>query len=238
MIFGLLLDSDTKEKERIHQQLGNLTALHTNEKLDIQTFDKSSLLLKQLESLELLDLAIIDVTVPGALESARIIRRKFQETEILIIADISVSPMKYMHPSIRASALLLRPAASEWEEALRDFFGRLLEKGEKENRDHVLWVENRDGKFRIPFAHIYYLEAREKKVFIRTKAEEFGTRGTIENLAEQLPENFLRCQRSYIVNTDYITRIRLCENRLYLRDDLWVPISRSYKEEFKRRIHE
>ncbi|MCD8103779.1 MAG: LytTR family transcriptional regulator DNA-binding domain-containing protein [Lachnospiraceae bacterium] len=238
MIFGVLLDSNEEEKKKLHHQLGKLTALYTDEKLEIQAFGRSNPLMERLEGLDLLDLAIIDVTLPGALEGARKIREKFREAEILIIADITISPMKYMHPSIRASALLLHPAASEWEAALGDFFGRLLEKGGKEGQDGVLWVENRDGKFRIPYGQIYYLEARGKKVFIRTKAEEFGVRGTIENLAEQLPENFTRCQRSYIVNTDYITRVRLCENRLYLRDDLWVPISRSYREAFKRRIHE
>lgn len=238
MIFGVLLDSDEEEKTRIYRQLGKLTAYHTDEKLEIQLFRRSSVLKERLNSEPLLDLAILDVTIPGALEIARLIREKFKETEILIIADISVSPMKYMHPAIRASALLLRPSASEWEATLRDFFDRLLEKGANEELNRVLWVENRDGKFRIPFSQIYYLEAREKKVFIRTKAEEFGTRGTIENLAGQLPGNFQRCQRSYIVNTDFITRIRLGENRLYLRDDLWVPVSRNYKEVFKRHLYE
>ncbi len=238
MIFGVLLDSDEGEKTKLYRQLEKLTAYHTDEKLEIRFFRRSDALKEQMKDMELLDFAILDVTVPGALETARLIREKFDETEILIIADISVSPMKYMHPAIRASALLLRPSAFEWRTALQEFFERLLKKGRSEDQNRVLWIENRDGKFRIPFSQIYYLEAREKKVFIRTKAEEFAIRGSIEKLADQLPGNFLRCQRSYVVNTDLITCIRLSENRLYLRDDLWVPVSRNYKEVFKKHLYE
>ena len=48
-------------------------------------------------------------------------------------------------------------------------------------------IETREGKQYIPLNQIYYVEAREKKIFIRT--------------------NFLRCQRSYIVNMSKVTAV-------------------------------
>lgn len=238
MIFGIMLDSDKNEEENIRRCLSELTAYYTDEKLEIKTFYKSGSFLKGLEMIDLLDIAVIDVTLPGALEGARLVRKRFSKTEILVIADISISPMEYMHPSIRASSLILRPIVRGWENVIRDFFEQMLSGSEQENTENVLLVENRGGTFRIPFEKICYLEAKEKKVFIRTRMEEFGMNGTIERLAEQLPQNFVRCHRSFIVNTAYITRIKLSENMLYLRDGLFVPVSRSYKEAFKRRSDE
>lgn len=238
MIFGVILDPDEQEEKLIQQYLRGLTAHYTDEKLEIKAFYKNSLFLKKLESVGLLDVAIIDVTRNRALESARLIRKKFPDAEILVIADLSMSPMKYMHPSIRASSLLLRPAVPGWESALRDFFEQFLRANRRDRQKNVLWVENRNGTFRIPFEQIYYLEAREKKVFIRTELEELAVSGTIEKFAVELPGNFARCHRSFIVNTDYIVRIKFSENMLYLRENLLVPISRSYREVFKRRANE
>ena len=186
----------------------------------------------------LLDMAVIDVTMQGALQAAQLIRKQFTQAEILVIADVSVSPMKYMHPSIRASALLLRPQTAAWEETLHDFYEELpaISVNRKKEQTNELWIKNKAGRFRIPFEQIYYLEAREKKVFIRTRQAEFGVAETMEKLAEQLPENFVKCHRSFIVNEEHITKIKLNENLLYLGRDLFVPVSRSYRGLFKRNL--
>lgn len=238
MIFGIMLDSDKFEKDRIRQCLSNLTAHCTEEKLEWKVFRESDSLMEAVEQVALLDMAVIDVTMQGALQAARMIRKQFAKAEILVIADVSVSPMQYMHPSIRASALLLRPQSSVWEEALHDFYEGLpvVREKQKERKNNELWIKNKEGRFRIPFEQIYYLEAREKKVFIRTKQAEFGVAETMEKLAEQLPQNFVKCHRSFVVNEEHITKIKLSENLLYLGKDLFVPVSRSYKGLFKRNL--
>ena len=101
----------------------------------------------------------------------------------------------------------------------------------------MLQIDSGREIFRIPFGQIYYLEAREKKVFIRMRMEELAINGTMEKLSERLPENFLRCHRSFIVNMDYISQIKLAENMLYLREGLFVPVSRSYKATVKRQLN-
>ena len=81
----------------------------------------------------------------------------------------------------------------------------------------------------IPFSQIYYFEARDKKLFVRTKNEEYAFYDTIESLARLLPEHFQRCHRSYIVNMEKIYRIVPSENYIELTEQIGVPVSRSYK---------
>lgn len=239
MIFGIMLDSNQQEEQRIRQYLRKLTAYYTDEKLELKVLHGFTSFVEEVQKAGLLDVAIIDVTMQGALEAARLLRRQFAKIEILVIADVSVSPVQYMHPSIRASALLLRPESMVWEDTMRDFYEQLpAVREQQESQRNVLWIKNREGTFRIPFEQIYYLEAREKKVFVRTRQEEFGVGETIERLAEQLPENFVRCHRSFVVNEEHITQIRLSENLLYLGKELFVPISRTYKERFKGHVNE
>ena len=239
MIFGIMLDSNQQEEQRIRQYLRKLTAYYTDEKLELKVLHGFTSFVEEVQKAGLLDVAIIDVTMQGALEAARLLRRQFAKIEILVIADVSVSPVQYMHPSIRASALLLRPESMIWEDTMRDFYEQLpAVREQQESQRNVLWIKNREGTFRIPFEQIYYLEAREKKVFIRTRQEEFGVGETMEKLAEQLPENFVRCHRSFVVNEEHITQIRLSESLLYLGKELFVPISRTYKERFKGHVNE
>ena len=239
MIFGIMLDSNQQEEQRIRQYLRKLTAYYTDEKLELKVLHGFTSFVEEVQKAGLLDVAIIDVTMQGALEAARLLRRQFAKIEILVIADVSVSPVQYMHPSIRASALLLRPESMVWEDTMRDFYEQLpAVREQQESQKNVLWIKNREGTFRIPFEQIYYLEAREKKVFIRTRQEEFGVGETMEKLAEQLPENFVRCHRSFVVNEEHITQIRLSESLLYLGKELFVPISRTYKERFKGHVNE
>ena len=239
MIFGIMLDSNQQEEQRIRQYLRKLTAYYTDEKLELKVLHGFTSFVEEVQKAGLLDVAIIDVTMQGALEAARLLRRQFAKIEILVIADVSVSPVQYMHPSIRASALLLRPESMVWEDTMRDFYEQLpAVREQQESQRNVLWIKNREGTFRIPFEQIYYLEAREKKVFVRTRQEEFGVGETMERLAEQLPENFVRCHRSFVVNAEHITQIRLSESLLYLGKELFVPISRTYKERFKGHLNE
>lgn len=239
MIFGIMLDSNQQEEQRIRQYLRKLTAYYTDEKLELKVLHGFTSFVEEVQKAGLLDVAIIDVTMQGALEAARLLRRQFAKIEILVIADVSVSPVQYMHPSIRASALLLRPESMVWEDTMRDFYEQLpAVREQQESQRNVLWIKNREGTFRIPFEQIYYLEAREKKVFVRTRQEEFGVGETMERLAEQLPENFVRCHRSFVVNAEHITQIRLSESLLYLGKELFVPISRTYKERFKGHVNE
>lgn len=230
MIHALILDADRREAEELRGSFRRMTAFYTDEKMDFKMFFNGSSLIRELGGVERLEAAAVDVTVPGGVESAKRVRARFPHAELLIIASQAVSPMKYLNPSICASALLLRPAQPEWEDVIRDFFIRLLGDEDSARARGELWVKDKNGMQRFPFEQICYLEAREKKIFIRTRAEECGVRGTLEQFAEKLPGSFRQCQRSYIVNTDRIERVSRGEGRLYLGGDLWVPFSRSYRE--------
>ena len=94
-------------------------------------------------------------------------------------------------------------------------------------------LENREGRLSIPFSHIYYLEVREKRVFVRLKEKEYSKYDTLEHMIQELPEGFIRCHRSFVVNGQCISRVKLSENCIYLADDIQVPLSRSYKAAIK-----
>ena len=103
----------------------------------------------------------------------------------------------------------------------------------QESDERTFLIENREGKTYIPMSQIYYFEAREKRIYVRLKREEYTFYDTMEHLAEELPEEFIRCHRSFIVSRSRIQKVMLSKNRIILEHNMEVPLSRSYKAALK-----
>lgn len=168
------------------------------------------------------------------LEGLRVFRRQYSGAMVMLIADPSVSPLEYLRPGIAPDSLLLRPLNDKKLNAANgEFIDSFLERFEKRDSRSSFIVETREEKVFIPHSQIYYFEARDKKLFVRTKNEEYAFYDTMEALEGHLPKEFRRCHRSYIVNVQKIQRILAAENFLDLGNQIGVPISRSYKAAFK-----
>ena len=182
----------------------------------------------------LMDMLMYDVTPRNAIESLLGIRKNYREVLLMVIADLETSPMEYMKPGIMASSLLLRPwTKAQAYEVLKEFFQAYMEKCCQTDDKSMFVIESKEGKLHIPYEQIYFFEAREKKIFVCTGKEEYGFYHTIDKLAEELPAQFLRCHRGFIVNQYKIRKVVLSQNIIYLTDGYDVPLSRSYKPVLK-----
>ncbi|HCT91645.1 MAG TPA: hypothetical protein DF613_09760 [Lachnospiraceae bacterium] len=226
-----MLVYDRKEKEGLElvRLSRNSVAYLSDDRLQVYAFKAAAEVERFLGEKGLMDAALMEIADGKGLELVRRTRESHESAQLLLLADRSVSPMEYLTPQIRAMSLLLRPfSAAEAKRVVEEFFHTLY-RSREEKDDRALTLENRDGKIRIPFSRIYYLEVREKKVFVRLKDREYSRYGTLDHMIRELPEHFIRCHRSFVVNSQYINRVKLSENSIYLTDDILVPLSRSYK---------
>lgn len=237
MISALIHNHNDRERELLISQLKKQIAYLCEEKLKCQSVESSEAVSKLSGILELVDMALLDIVDNTGVTIAEMVRKSWKNSEIMILSNPDVSPMMYLTPSIRAASLFLRPIRiEELERILYLFLKAVLSKRDSEDESSYV-VENNDGKVMIPYSKIYYFEVSEKKVYARLKTKEYGQYGTLDQLALELPEQFLRCHRSYIVNTDHIARIRLSEGMIYLDDGIAIPLSRSYKGDLKEYIN-
>lgn len=230
MVWVTGLFKQKKESEILTGILRNLAAVLTDEKWDIQIFCN----LKEFESYisdkPLINMVCYDISVKGALEYLEMVRSRYREAFLLLIAEDSLSPLLYLRPSIRADSLLLKPyERAEAYHILEEFMEAYLVNISKNYGQEIFQIKNEEGLISIPNQDIFYFEAREKKIFARTRFEEYGFYDTMEQLCGKLPEYFIRCHRSYIVNAAQIHKIVLAKNRLILRCEMEIPLSRSYK---------
>ena len=141
--------------------------------------------------------------------------------------------IRIIRPFVLApESLILRPVtAEECRRAAGEIFDRLLA-AQHEGADCFV-VKSRDERIRVPYRKILYFEARERRLCLRMAGEELTFTGTLEKLLETLPPEFRRVHRSFVVNADNIQRVVLSQNLVYLRGDVAVPLSRSYKKEVR-----
>ena len=107
-------------------------------------------------------------------------------------------------------------------------------RADKLKREHgSLTIRANRIKHQIDFDDILFIESQSDYVCLNlSNREPITTRETISGLEKQLPENFIRIHRSFIVRKEAIhsyskEEINIGEHRL--------PIGRKYKESFLRR---
>lgn len=172
-----------------------------------------------------------DVSQKAALSALPEIRLCSQDAFLLILASANTSPLTFLRPDIAPSSLILRPLGpAEVDRVACEMLRSICGSG-----SGSFVIERRGERQQIPWEQIYYFESRGKKLYARLRGEEIGFSGTLESLAETLPERFQRCHRSFIVNMGKIDRVRFGENRILLWDGLEIPLSRGFKRNIKER---
>lgn len=234
MIAILVCVHDERESNLISKDCRKRVAMGSDQELRVENVSDDTELLQTTNEDRLIHMLYYSFQKGQDPEVLRSFRRQYSGAMVMLVTDASVSPLEYLRPGIAPDSLLLRPLNSEKLSAINgefmnSFFDRLIEK----KPETAFVVETREEKVFIPYSQIYYFEAREKKLFVRTRHEEYAFYNTIEALEKRLPEEFRRCHRSYIVNTQRIQRILAAENLLDLGNQVIIPVSRSYRTAFK-----
>ncbi|MBO5303967.1 MAG: LytTR family transcriptional regulator [Lachnospiraceae bacterium] len=238
MVAMMLYDRNTGELVALRTVSRETFARISEENLELQCISVEKTILAEIEKCQPMDIACVKISGEKEIELLRYMRSSYEQLEILIIADKDISPMKYLTPDIRAASLLLAPyKEKDCQTVMKDFLQSFFQGREQLDEKKVLVITNREGKITIPYHQVYYIEIRERKVFIRLRDKEYSLYDSLEHMLEKLPEMFVRCHRSFVFNTQHLDAVKLSENTVYLTHGITVPLSRSYKPAIKEYIH-
>ncbi|WP_298514562.1 LytTR family DNA-binding domain-containing protein [uncultured Kordia sp.] len=84
------------------------------------------------------------------------------------------------------------------------------------------------NKQKVYLDDITYIKSDRNYVEVHTAEKTIVDRSTLSEIAEQLPPNFIKTHRSYIVNKNKIKSIS--GTVLYIQPDIEIPISRTFKK--------
>ena len=80
----------------------------------------------------------------------------------------------------------------------------------------------------IKLDEIIYMEKLINKTVITTSIGKFSCSKTLDKMEELLPENFIRCHRSFIINSDKIISINKKSKEVLLENNIICPINNKF----------
>lgn len=96
------------------------------------------------------------------------------------------------------------------------------------------FVKSSGQQHKINFDEILFVESIKDYVNIKTENQEYIVLDTLKSLENQLPENFARVHKSFILNLNKIEKIDV--RNVFLNSGKEIPIGETYKSGFFLKI--
>lgn len=233
MMVMLVACREQTELKTIYLCSRECAAYNSDEKWEYHLFSEEKKLEEFIGHLPNLDLACMDAELPGGLEKIRGVREKDKTAYLILIANPERSPVTYLRPDIMAGSLLLHPVEEkEAMRVLKEAMRSYMEKFE-ENDGNTFSIDTREGRWKIPWCRIQYFEAREKKLFLHMEEREIAFYDTLDHIQNETEGRFLRCHRSFLVNVEWIEKVQIGQNRIWLENGAEIPVSRTFRQAVK-----
>jgi len=134
-----------------------------------------------------------------------------------VLESFSVSPQAFLLSPVKEDKLLC---------VLNDYF-------KKKGADYPLWIKSGLDTVCLNTSEIVYLEANNKHCFVNLNTECIQCNRTMARVYKEMPKNhFLKINRAFIVNLDYVNKYN--NDAVYLKNGAQLRISRHYLKEFKQ----
>lgn len=180
-------------------------------------FESGSQLIEQLP--QTLQLVLLDIQMPGlnGMETARLLREKLPEVELVFITSLT----GYALESYEVAALdyLVKPVSYPR-------FCRSIQRAVRriaQQQENLLTVKNTEGVFRVRVKDLLYVEVFSHRLVLHTAGQELSYSGTLAALEKRLGEGFFRCHSSFLINLEKVTGLDGSE---VLLDGHRLPVSK------------
>lgn len=180
-----------------------------------------------------IDLLFLDINMPGlnGLDLANIVS---QEAKIIFTTAYSEYAVESYEQ--RAIDYLLKPVSFKRflvaVTKARDFFNHENSAVAVTNyagQQESFFIKTGSEIVKIDFRDLKYVEASKEYVIMNTTKGKHICYKRMKEIAESLPENFVRVHHSFIVNIHHIGRIEA--NQIFM-EEVCIPVSASYREMF------
>lgn len=126
----------------------------------------------------------------------------------------------------------LNPCAYLIKPVNRYFLRKTIDKiNHIEKSKSVVWIKTQHTAVRVKASDVFFIGIEGRCTVWHTNDGIMKSYTKMEETARSIPETFIRCHKSFIVNTQHITAYNT--SHLILNDETQIPISRSYRREIR-----
>lgn len=166
----------------------------------------------------------------NGIEAWQKIHKKYPKIKVVFVTGYGdeYSQSIFLGSSSAApTAFLVKPVNDK-------FLKNAIEKAEETTVDKELLIpiKDNDTTVFIPQREIISVSSKKRKIIIITINNDYEIYGSITDFKLKLPENFVQCHRSHIINITHIHGIENW-NTVKMKNNTEFPISRTYRNELK-----
>ena len=159
------------------------------------------------------DVVILDIDLKSntsGIDLANIIRKKNKKAYIIFTtAHLEYSMVAYKYKTFD---FLAKPVTTErLEETIIRLFDDI-------STDKTSFFKVNKNKDLINSNDIFFIQKQGKKAIFKTTGKDFELNSSFSNILSNLPKNFVRCHKSYIVNLNKISYIQ-SNNTIFFKDN-------------------
>ena len=176
------------------------------------------------------DIVFLDIqmkTLDG-LETARFLRKIGKESILIFVTNMAQFAIKGYE--VDALDFIIKPAT---EASIHYVLDKAMKRLSGISGT-VLAIKTAEETVSLPSNDIIYIEVFDHVLIYHTETGEYSCRGRLSDVLEKLdPERFVLCNRSYIVNLRYVSKV---SKDTLMVGNTQIPVSRSHRQELMQRF--
>ena len=226
MLNFIICDDNLKIVKKLTDMLENIFMQNNYEATVSFTTDNADKILEYVK-LNKTDVVILDINLKSnktGLEIAEEIRAKNKDIYIIFLTghlEYALVAYKY-----KTFDYIPKPITQErLELTINRLFNDIYSKPKK-----YIKLDNKNTI--IDEAEVNYIKRDGMKLVFNTNCRNYEIYSSFNKIQDKLPENFVRCHKSYIINVDKITNVEPIRNRVFFNDNNFCDIGPKYKNDF------
>ena len=169
-----------------------------------------------------IDVMLLDIdfnSTMSGIELAKLIRKKNKKAYIIFMTGhFEYSLLSFQ---VKTFDFLVKPITyAKFESTILRVYNDIFDNSSK-------FINLCNGKYLVRESDVLYIEKYRTKALVHTESSTIEVYGSFKSLETRLPDNFKRCHKSYVVNSEKITKIDGRNNIIYL-DDLKINYSKRF----------
>lgn len=224
MLHFVICDDNLNLLQKLSSTLENIfTKYNYDASVSFQTDNVDSLL--QYVDTNKIDVLFLDINLKSnktGLEVAEMIRKKNKDIYLIFTTGhLEYAMLAY---KFKTFDYIAKPFTTE---RLEDTVVRLFEDIQGLPTKY-LKIDNKNTI--IDENEIEYIKRDGMKVVFHTSFNDYDAYSSFNKLQDSLPNNFIRCHKSFVVNINKIKNVDFVENRVYFENNSFCEIGPKYKK--------
>lgn len=231
MLNFVICDDNLKIVNKLNEMLDNIFIKNNYEASVTFTTDSADKISEYVK-FNKTDVVLLDINLKSnktGLEIAEEIRNQNKDIYIIFLTghlEFALVAYKY-----KTFDYIPKPITQDrLEDTINRLFNDIYSKPKKYIR-----LDNKNTV--IDEAEVNYIKRDGMKLVFNTNSRNYEIYSSFNKVQDKLPENFVRCHKSYIVNVDKISNVEPIRNRVFFNDNNFCDIGPKYKNDLMEVIN-